>query len=81
MIFTDATPTTSDVVAVIVTGTIFLFGGQIEFGEAVTLLIAGAVVSRTVIVNDPLLLFPAASVAVTVTVVVPIGNVLPGATL
>ena len=37
----------------------------------------GAAVSRTVTANDPELVFPAASRAVQVTVVVAIGNVLP----
>src|SRR5262245_57137804 len=38
---------------------------------------SGGVVSRTVTVKVPLLELPAASVAVTVTVVVPSGNVVP----
>ena len=43
----------------------------------VTLASAGAVVSRTVMVNEPVDSLPAASRAFTVTVVVPIGNVVP----
>ena len=43
-------------------------------------MITGAVVSRTVTVNDFVVTFPAASVAVTVTVVDPIGNSEPDAT-
>src|SRR5215208_2587661 len=62
---------------VTVTGTICPFGGDSVFGDAVMLLITGAVVSRTITVNVPVALVPFGSLAVAVTVVVPIANVLP----
>src|SRR5262245_22040634 len=54
-----------------------LFGGQIDVTLGVSDAIAGAVVSRTVTTNDPLLVLPVRSVAVHDTVVVPIGNRSP----
>src|SRR5215208_1687644 len=73
--------TASTTSAVMVTGTIRPFGVAMLFGVAVTARIVGAVVSRTVTVNVPVVVAPLLSVAVAVTVVVPMGNVLPEAWL
>src|SRR5437868_2020564 len=63
-IFNDVMPTASLEATLSVTATIFLLGGQIDVTDGVMLVIAGAVVSRTVTVNEPVVLLPAASVAV-----------------
>src|ERR1019366_7524728 len=81
ILVTGAGSTRSATEAVMVTLTILSLGGQSVAGLAVRLLITGGVVSRTVKVNEPVDLLPAASLAVTVTVVTPSGKVEPGAVL
>ncbi len=56
-------------------------GGHNDVLDAVRLENTGAVVSRTVTVNEPEDELPAASAAVTLTVVVPSANVEPDAAL
>jgi hypothetical protein len=63
------------------TETIWWFGGQSTAGDALRLVMTGAVVSRTVTVKLPEAVLPAASWALAFTVVVPSGKVLPEAGL
>src|SRR5262249_50820661 len=78
---TGAGSTASETDAVTVTGTILWLGGQRTFGEALALAKTGAVVSRTVTWKAPVAMFPARSVALALTVVMPRGNVDPDVTL
>ena len=78
MIAQLAVPLTASMAdAVTVTGTRAWFGGHRIAGEADTDEITGAVVSRTVTVNDDEAVLPRASVVMQPTVVVPRGNVDP----
>src|SRR5207247_9921886 len=78
---TGAGSTASATAAVTLTAIMLWCGGHNALGDPVRLSNAGAVVSRTVTLNVPVAVLPAASRAVTVTVVVPSGNTLPGAWL
>src|SRR5262249_37948999 len=78
---TGAGATASETDAESVTATILWLGGQRTLGEALALANTGPVVSRTVTWNAPVAVFPARSVALALTVVVPIGNVDPEGTL
>src|SRR5580765_4305958 len=73
--------TTADTVsvdcAVTFTAIIWWFAGPRTFGDADRTGTEGAVVSCTITVNDAVATFPARSLAVHVTVVVPRGNVVP----
>src|SRR5436309_11830887 len=73
--------TRSVAITLTVTLTIWWFGGQRVFGDAVIETIVGGVVSTTVTVNEPCAVLLCASVAVHCTVVVPRGNVDPDAGL
>jgi hypothetical protein len=64
----------STAAALITTGTILWFGGQIALGVAEAAVNVGGVVSTTLTVVVAVELFPDASVAVKVTLVVPCGN-------
>lgn len=78
-ILSDVTPTRSLALTASVTGTMRLFGCRMIEIEGVSDEITGLEASCTVIVKPPVVVLPAASVATTVTGVVPIGNVLPEA--